>query len=89
MKYSDVMRAKMMSKEFGEIAESAYQGEGLIGAAEIVVRLYVGLALAALLVVLFIAEKVKQYRAKKKEQKAEQAEEIVQESTSKEPDYTV
>ena len=86
MKYFDVQKAKMMSKELGEIAEAAYEGDAIIGLGYIVVKGYICVALAVIWVVLFIAEKVKQHKAKKAESSgtgtAEQSTECVQESAS-------
>lgn len=86
MKYFDVQKAKMMSKELGEIAEAAYEGDAIIGLGYIVAKGYMCIALAVIWVVLYIAEKIKQHKAKKAESleasTTEQSTECVQESAS-------
>lgn len=70
MKYSDVIKAKMIDEEWGQYAEDAYVGGGMAKMGYQILKLYVGFALLIVWLILFIIRKVKENLAKDAETEA-------------------
>lgn len=70
MKYSDVIKAKMIDEEWGQYVEDAYVGGGIMEVGYQFLKFWVGFALLIVWLILFIVKKVKENLAKDAETEA-------------------